>query len=353
MIIVGGGIAGLSVGWRLASRGHPVTILEAGRIGEGASHAAAGYLQPGLEAGSLTALEWASLRAMPALVAGIEAETGFRVDLRMEGLLRIGLPGEEADLVADRDRRRALGWDVALLDGAEARRLEPALAPDVVCAVHLRDVCWVDGRKLCAALAEGIRRRGGLVVEGIGVTALREAGGRVTGVETDRGPREADAVLLAAGWQVDRIAGVPDEVPASVPVRGVILTLGTDARAPILRHIVKHTDAVLCPRGDGRLIVGVTREPGRRDPLPDAGSVHRILGHACRAVPACADLPFLEAVCRFRPYLAGDAPLIGPSRRLAGLHYALGYGADGYLRCAAASERIADAILRRNAAGLP
>jgi glycine/D-amino acid oxidase-like deaminating enzyme len=73
-----------------------------------------------------------------------------------------------------------------------------------------------------------------------------------------------------------------------------------------------------------------------------------ILSGACRAIPACAELPFIEAVCRFRPYLAGGKQLIGPSRERPGLFYALGYGANGYLRCAAGSARLTADILRLN-----
>jgi glycine oxidase len=348
MIIVGGGIAGLSVGWRLAQRGLAVTVLDAGDVGSGASHAAAGYLEPSLEPDPLSAFEWESLRAFPGFAAALEAETGMDVDFRRDGQLRIAYRDGVDALRAEAARRRAAGWQTRFMDGDEARSLEPALSPEVAAALLLPEVTWVDGRKLCAALAEAIRRRGGRIVTRCRVTGLIERAGTTTGVTTQAGAVEGDGVLLAAGWRTDAIPGLPAEIPACEGLRGVILTLAMDPAAPLIRHIVKRPDGVLLPRSDGRLIVGVTRDAGRFDPEPDAGSILSILGGAVRAVPACADLPFIEAVCRFRPYLEGGTMLLGPSRERAGLFYALGYGANGYLRCAAGSARICAEIMRLN-----
>lgn len=348
MIIVGGGIAGLSVGWRLAQRGVAVTVLDAGRIGEGASHAAAGYLEPTLEPGTQSNFDWESLNAFPAFVTELEDETGIDVDFQQMGQLRIVFKDGVEPLKVEYERRREAGWQASLMDGEEARRLEPMLSGEVAAALLLPQVTWVDGRKLCAALAEAIRRRGGRVVEQCRVSALTDRAGTTKGVMTEAGPVEGDGVILAAGWRSDAIAGLPGDMPACEGLRGVILTLGMDPAAPLIRHIVKRPDGVLLPRNDGRLIVGVTRDAGRFDPEPDAGSVLSILSGACRAVPACAELPFIEAVCRFRPYLAGGEQRIGPSRERPGLFYALGYGANGYLRCAAGSARLTAEILRLN-----
>lgn len=348
MLIIGAGVAGLSTGWRLAKAGHPVTILEAGAIGSGASHAAAGYLEPCLDGSdSLHRMEWASLDAWPGFAQEIEEETGIDIDFRTDGQVRIAYGDDTGDLLADLERRRAAGWKAELLRGAAIRELEPALSGEVTLAVHLPQVAWLDGRKLCKALAEGIRRNGGTIRENTRVTELLQRNGRVTGVRTPDGAIETDAVLLAAGWTFDAVDGLPGGLPGSKGLRGVILTLGMNPERPLIRHLVKRPDGILCPRNDGRLIAGVTRDEGRFDPLPDAGSVAAILAGSCRAVPSVAALPFIEAVCRFRPYLADGSCRYGAHGQIGGLYVSLGHGADGFLRAAAASAELSAAICAR------
>ncbi|MEZ5716647.1 MAG: FAD-dependent oxidoreductase [Paracoccaceae bacterium] len=138
MIIVGGGIAGLSLGWQLARRGAPVTLYEAGRIGQGASHVAAGYLQPALPPSPHEALERASLAAFPDFIAAIEADSGLSVDFRRDGQLRVGYAGDEAEMAADTAARRAAGWQVDTLTADDARALEPVLSAEITCASFLR-----------------------------------------------------------------------------------------------------------------------------------------------------------------------------------------------------------------------
>ncbi|WP_137699979.1 NAD(P)/FAD-dependent oxidoreductase [Marimonas lutisalis] len=343
MIIIGAGIAGLSLGWQLARRGLPPTVIDAGTIGQGASHAAAGYLQPGLDPSPVTDLEWTSLRATPGFIADLQSETGLDVDFRTDGLLRIGYAGDEAQITADHDARRAAGWQVELMDGAAARALGPGLSPEITIACWLREVSWVDGRKLCAALATAIRARGGQVLENRAALEVTSENGRVTGVNTAQGPMPASRVALAAGHAFDRIAGLPADLPASRPVRGVILTLGMPA--PLFTRLIKRPDGILCPRSDGRLIVGVTRVEGDMRDYPDAASVRALLDSAIRATPALADLPLIEAVHGFRPFLPGDQLLFGASDSLAGLYLSMGHGADGYLRMAEVSRRLAEMIL--------
>ena len=343
MIIIGGGIAGLSLGWQLAKRGQPVTLYEAGRIGRGASHAAAGYLQPALPPSPDVALEMASLAAFPAFIAEVESDTGLDTDFRRDGQLRIAYPGQESELFADAAARRNAGWQVDTLTGDEARSLEPALSPEIAAATFLPQVVWVDGRKLCAALAQGIRHHGGEVIENTPVTEITHENNRITGIRTARGHHPAERVALCAGHSFDRIKGLPAHMPASIPVRGVILTLGMPE--PLITRLIKRPDGILCPRSDGRLIVGVTKVPGDMRPYPDAGSVLDLLSGAFRAAPALRGLPFIEAVHGFRPYLPDEAMLNGPDPEISGLFHALGHAADGYLRAAAVSEQVATAMV--------
>ncbi|WP_193174736.1 NAD(P)/FAD-dependent oxidoreductase [Oricola nitratireducens] len=342
-IVIGGGIAGLSAAWRLCREGHACTVVEAGKTGNGASRVAAGYCEPGLEPDEISAMEWESLRLWPQMAKELEAETNCEIDFRTDGQLRIAYPDTEAELLADTARRRELGWQVRVLSGSEARVLEPGLSEEVSAAVLLPQVSWVDGRKACAALAAAIEARGGRIVEGVRVERLTIRDGRVSGVETSGGPMPADRVLVASGHLTNDIAGLPADLPASYSVKGVILTLKTDR--PLVKHLVKTPQGVICPRNDGRLIVGVTRHVRDTTPLPAAGAVRTILESAVRAVPALEGLPLTEVNVGFRPYLEGDVSVSGAAPGIEGLFYSLGHMSDGYLRAPLMSLRVAEAML--------
>ena len=79
--IVGGGIAGLSLGWELLRHGRRVTVREANTIGSGTSHAATSYMEPRLgdpERSAARRMEWESLRLWPAFAKDVEAASGWR-----------------------------------------------------------------------------------------------------------------------------------------------------------------------------------------------------------------------------------------------------------------------------------
>ncbi|MEO0560264.1 MAG: FAD-dependent oxidoreductase, partial [Bacteroidota bacterium] len=91
VLVIGGGVIGLATAWRLAQRGHAVTLLERNRIGRGTSWDAAGMLAPAAELGfeelDLYALGRESLRRWPDFARQLEAATGLSVGYRDDGTL--------------------------------------------------------------------------------------------------------------------------------------------------------------------------------------------------------------------------------------------------------------------------
>src|SRR5579863_5116480 len=137
--IVGGGVIGLGIGWRLAQAGCPVEIFERGEAGKGASWAAAGMLAAGVETEpgelALHALNRASQRAWPGFAAELEATTGQSVELRSEGTLMVALNRDDAaQLRHTYDFQRAQGIALEWLSGAQARQREPFLHPNLAAA---------------------------------------------------------------------------------------------------------------------------------------------------------------------------------------------------------------------------
>src|SRR5581483_9914275 len=166
--VIGAGIIGTSIAWRLAQAGCRVTILDAGVVGGEASWAGAGMLAPGGEiehrsAWSDFALE--SLGLYPAFVTELQDESGCAIDFQRQGAVELAFTETEWEQLASRaDAQRELGIASERLDAAGVR----ALAPLVECAADCKIAgalffpgdAIVDPRHVTSALATACRRRG-------------------------------------------------------------------------------------------------------------------------------------------------------------------------------------------------
>jgi glycine/D-amino acid oxidase-like deaminating enzyme len=155
--IIGAGVIGLGIAWRLALRGVPVAVFDKGASGAGASHAAAGMLaacaeaEPGEEA--LVTLGRASQARWPAFAAELKQASGVDVGLRSEGTLVVALTSDDqARLGHQLVFQQKLGLPLQWISVAETRRREPHLAGKLAGAVFSPEDTQVDNRKLAAAL---------------------------------------------------------------------------------------------------------------------------------------------------------------------------------------------------------
>jgi glycine oxidase len=335
-VVIGAGVIGLGIAWRLAQAGCVVSVYERGRAGQGASWAAAGMLaaavetEPGEE--SLLGLTLESQRLWPDFAREVEAASGVSVGYRDDGTLVAALTHDDAaQLRHSYEFQKALGLDIEWLSGAAARRLEPHLRPGIPAAVLSRRDHQVENRALGRALAEAARRAGATLYEDCPVREIECAGGRAKGVASERGREHADIIVLAAGAWSREIDGVPPEfLPLVRPIKGQMLALQMDRDAPLLRHVVWVPRAYLVPRLDGRLVIGATVEERGFDETITAGGLLALIEGAWRAVPGVEELPVAETWVGFRPGSRDDAPMLGPSG-IDGLVIATGHHRNGIL----------------------
>ncbi len=353
--IIGGGVIGLGIGWRLAQAGCAVEIFERGEAGKGASWAAAGMLAAGVETEpgelGLHALNRASQLAWPAFAAELEAASGQSVELRREGTLMVALNRDDAAQLRytydfQRDNGIALEW----LSSAQTRAREPFLHPNLSAAVFCAADHQVENRRLVRALRTAFLAAGGKLHEHASVAAIETAQGKVTGLALADRRVAAEVVVLAAGAWSGEIAGLPAQArPPVRPIKGQMLSLRMDPAAPLLRHVVWTPRVYLVPRRDGRLVVGATSEERGFDDNLTAGGVFALLEGAWRALPGIEELPIDEMWVGFRPGSRDDAPLLGPANfpgaEIAGLVYATGHHRNGILLTPVTSDALADYIL--------
>jgi glycine oxidase len=349
--IIGAGVIGLAVGWRLARRGAQVTIFDRSAAGGGASHAAAGMLaatmeaEPGEEA--LVELGRASHARWAAFAAELLDATGIDVELRTEGTLIVAVTADDrAQLMHHLALQQKLELAVEWLTASEVRRREPHLATTIAGAVLCAQDHQVDNRRVVAALLEAARLSGVTMHEHRAVAEIVTAAGTVTGIALEDGQQiPADVVVLAAGAWSRGIGGLAADCrPPVRPVKGQMLALRMDPSAPLINHVICAPGVYLVPRRDGRLLVGATVEERGFDGSLTAGAVLTLLESAWRVVPSIEDLPIHEMWTGHRPGSRDDAPILGAGP-MQGLIYATGHHRNGILLTPITADLIAGLIL--------
>jgi glycine oxidase len=348
--IVGAGVNGLCIAWRLAQRGCEVDVYERGRVGQGASWASAGMLAAGAEAEpGEDAVTDAGRRAQtmwPAFAQELTQASGIDPELRREGLLIAATNRDEAaQLQHDKRFLDAHGVAAEWLSGAEARQREPYLRAGIVGALYNPSDWQANNRQLVGALAEAARRAGARIHEETRVDALDGNEQAVTGVVVDGARVPADAVVLCAGAWARELDGVPAAAQAPIrPIKGQMVALEMDPEAPLLRHVLWAPKVYLVPRLDGTLLVGATVEEKGFEDRMTAGGVFALLEAAWRAIPAIEDLPIKEMWAGHRPGSRDDAPVLGATPA-DGLYLANGHHRNGILMTPFTGAAVAAEIL--------
>lgn len=312
--VIGAGIVGLATAFELTERGAEVTVFDPSPV-SGASYYAGGMLAPAAEVQfqqePLFPLMLESARRYPSLVERLSQATDRPLGYRTEGTLVVAADrADAAHLTQLTDYQHTHGMRVDRIPVREARRLEPALAPDLAGAVSLPGDHQVAPRVFTAALLDALARRGVQVVQ----EEVTEIGART--VTTTAGEHAAPGqVVLANGLGAARF------VPLALrPVRGDILRVRlpegprSGADDPLLTRVVRgfvqDRPIYLIPRQDGTMAVGATTREDQRD-LAAIDGVFDLLRDAVRVVPGIKDCELLEAGVGKRPGTPDDLPYLG------------------------------------------
>jgi glycine oxidase len=339
IVIAGGGVCGLGVGWKLAQAGADVRLFDRAQAARGATWASAGMLAPQMELRpeeeGIMRLGHESLRRWRAFARELERDAGRTVDYRDEGALFVALDRDGIrQLQFLHDHQQEFGLPVQWLSGDEAREREPYLSRRVVAALYSSEDHQVDPRALADALVAAFTRTGGRLHEHAAVERVLVAGGRVTGVRVQGETIPADAVLIAAGAWSGMVEGLLPDVSLPVrPVKGQMIAV-QQPREAVVQHCVWARDntrmVYLAPKSDGRLLIGATVEEVGYDTHVTVGGMLDLLGIAWETLPALYDLPIIETWAGLRPSSRDNAPILGKTA-IEGLYVATGHYRNGIL----------------------
>ncbi len=348
VVIIGGGVIGCSIAWRLAREGAAVTVLERGRLGREASWASAGMIAPQAEAQAAGPFFQLCLRARDTFEAALEmlrADTDVDPEYDRAGILYLALNDQErSELQQAGQWQTNAGGTVEELSVPAALKLEPAISPQAVYALHLPLERRVENRRLTLAYASAAIGKGAVLVEGVAAKQVLVHQNTIGVTANDGRTFDADVVINAAGAWSNGIQGISDPFEC-YPVRGQIVCF--DARPGQLRASLFSPRGYLVPRRDGRILAGSTMEEAGFDKTVTLSGLTKITRAAFEMAPQLSDLPFREAWAGLRPATRDFLPVLGSSPSLPSLFYAIGHFRSGILLSAITGEIVTDLIQAR------
>jgi glycine oxidase len=335
VVVAGAGVIGSATAFYLAGRGLKVTLIEQHRVGgvPGASGASGSMLQALSGEGEAVERQGQESRAgFPELARELYDLTGIDVGLTQPGTIVLAF--SEAD-VEQIKRRRVTAYvrneePHEWLTPEAVRRLEPAVSPSVVAGLYLPRSQNVYAPLYVKALAHGAAARGTTLCEGVTVTGVTRAGGRVTGVSTTAGPIACQALVLATGAWTGRAAAWLDAALPVGPQRGQIMALQGRPPQPRVRHILHGHGGYLIPKANGTTVIGATHDAVGFDVRVTAAGIQWLLDVGTRMAPALGEATFKHAWCGFRPIMTdGGRPVVGLLPGWENAYVASGHGAIG------------------------
>ena len=326
ILVVGGGIAGVATAAACHDAGlGSVLLIEAGRLGSGATGGAAGLLTPEIH-------EWSDPEPFVELA---------RTSLELWGELEQKWPGGvgliELDwigLAPDPDgfaphQRPAVEW----LDHDRVADLVPGLARPMAGAL-IRRQARVNPLRSLTRLAAVLPA----VATGIAATSVTARGGRVTKVTTTAGDIHPGAVVFATGM-APAVPGLPE---LGVPQRWVKGHLAATVPAPFrLRTALAALEGLVLQLPGGEIVAGGTLDEGDDDPVVRDGVVEHIRAALGSLLPRTAELPTGHAWCCFRPTTADEQPVIDRVPETENAWLTCGHFRTGILMAAGTGDALA------------
>lgn len=331
LIVIGGGVIGLSCALECSRRGYSVTVLEAGTCGGQASNAAAGMIAPFSEntvaPDAFYDLCVESWRLFPEWVRFVSETAGRSIEYTVCGSLYAVY--HEADIQALETRMMWQAKDAGPLELVSGDRLwkqEPALSRNIVAALYFPEESHVDAPAYVAALADVCRVSGVEVVEQTGHVRLADKSTASPIIVVDRHGQsyEGDRLLISTGaWSASWAETLGLRIPI-YPIRGQICAYEFTEVKP--EHLIFTSQGYFVQKAHGRLIQGASEDHAGFDAEVTEAGVGRLIRWGPKALPGLHGQQPVRAWAGLRPATQDGWPLLGtvPDREqivIAAGHY--------------------------------
>ena len=347
VLIIGGGIIGCSIAWRLAQAGMKVTLLDRSEPGAEASSAAAGMLAPlgeMVEPRPFSDFCVASRSLYPRFAAEIEESSGHPTGYRNDGALLVALDEKmEEELAKVHSTQTAQGFTLQPLTPAQVGEHGAGLLAPVRSGLFIPGDHWVDNERLMRALLVTCQRAGVRVEARCAVRQFHTKSSRIESIAAGNDASfTAKTYVLAAGSWSGEVAG---ELGIHIPVTpccGQMMEFEVQRELPL---VVRSGIHYLVPRPERRMLVGTTAEYKGFEKVVTAHGLLSILEGAVRLAPLVRECRFLRAWAGLRPDTADHLPILGYGE-IENLVFATGHFRNGILLAPVTAEIIADLVLK-------
>lgn len=343
VVVVGGGVIGLTIAREMARAGRSVTLLERGDIGRQASWAGAGILPPGYltdpadqnpETNPLPRWTAATHQLWPGLSAELLDETGIDNGYRRCGGIELAHDVSTIEELTERRRLpqtlsqqmddwEALGVAVERISTAQLRERVPGLATSCSRGFILPDLCQVRNPHHLKALQTSCRQLGVALHPHQAADVLEIAHDRIISVRAGDTTYSADQFIIAAGAWSTMLLGQNAPTIQVEPVRGQIVLLKLPTRPFV--EVIECGSRYLVPREDGHVLIGATEEWVGFDPTTTAAGIDGLMAFAVELIPELADANVVRSWAGLRPHAPSARPFIGPVPGIENLHAATGH----------------------------
>lgn len=332
IVLIGGGVIGLSIAFELATRGASVRVLDQGPLGQESSWAGAGMIAPGNpeRAKTLeTRLRAESFVRWSDWAARLQEETGVDTGFARCGGLEFSPDRSGSEMSALAAQFQSEGVRAEFILARDLPGLEPNVNPELGDAVYLPDYCQVRNPRLLRALLAACAARGVELSPGLPVIGFEQHGSRITAARTLNGTVAAQQFVVCSGaWSQSVLAhaGVAIHVE---PVRGQIVLLD---KLPLpTRRILEVGPRYIVPRADGKLLVGSTEEHVGFEKCNTAEAVAELIRFGCELIPSLANARVERCWSGLRPGSPTGLPYLGQVPHIDNLFVAAGHFRAGLM----------------------
>jgi len=378
VVVIGGGVIGISTAWYLREQGLSVLVCDKGRVAGEQSSRNWGWVRVTVRDPAEVPIAQESLRCWDEISQCIDDDTGFT---RQGILLLAETERDMADCEEWMKTAGEHGVDTQLLSASQAAEHIDGLQGGWRGGIVTPSDARAEPFKAVPAIARGLQKRGGLIREDCAVRTLDVQAGAVTGVVTEAGTVKAHTVVCAAGaWSnqflanhgirfpqltlrgtVVRTAAAPEIYPGAAGFKDVFVRRRQDGGYTVASEWFDHTIAAnsfryffdflptLASGSHIGLRVGrdVTQrgfidrrwdgadvspfEADRvRNPTPSEAGLRKIRDHLARRVPQLADVEFAEAWAGMIDATPDVVPVLDSIGSHPGLFLASGFSGHGF-----------------------
>lgn len=332
-IIIGGGVIGCSIAFRLAKSGCAVALFDSNSAGK-ASMAAGGMLGAQNEferENPLMEIALESRAMFEDIRDELLAESGIDIELRTAGLLKVAASEEDRSALMNQyqflSRKDS---SVTWLEPSDVPGAEPQMTAHTAGAIYLKKDNQVKAPLLARAFLQAAVNAGVHVYEHTAVQNLLIENGQAFGVKTTLGSFYGERIINAAGAWSSSLLTETGFIPPVIPVKGECISVKLPSNAPV-KTVFAVDGCYIVPKRNNEMLIGATSTPDSFDPSVTAGGIRSLLNRAARLLPVL-DVGTIERTWSgVRPQAADHLPVIGSHPSIGGLYLCTGHYRNGIL----------------------